>query len=228
LKDRQLDDGTAGPRRVVGVGAGGHARVVLDILRLAGRYEVVGLLDVDERRWGREMDGVAVLGDDTKLPELYRNGVVCAFNGIGSSADAGPRKRAFEMIAGLGFQMVEAIHPAAVVAPSASIGIGATIMANAVVNPGARLGANVIVNSGAIVEHDCVVGDHTHVSTGSRLGGGVHVGDECHVGIGASIRQGITIGRGSVVGAGAAVVTDVPDHVVVAGVPARVLRAVGV
>ena len=215
----------ASTKRVVGVGAGGHARVVLDILRSLGGHEVVGLVDVDEGLWGQELEGVPVVGDDTMLAKLYEDGVTHAFNGIGSAPDTGPRTRSFQMIAALGFQMVQAIHSKATIAPSVTLGAGIAVMANAVINPAARAGANVIVNTGAIVEHDCVLGDHTHIATGSRLGGGVSVGEGSHIGIGASVRQGISIGRNSVVGAGAAVVEDVPDGVVVAGVPAKVLRA---
>lgn len=211
-------------KRIVGIGAGGHSRVVIDILRLSGGFELAGLVDADRALWGAVVDGVRVVGDDRELPLLRRQGVSHAFNGIGSTADAGPRMRAFEQVSALGFEFVRAIHPDATVAATSSLGEGVVVMAGAGINPGARIGANVIVNTGAIVEHDCVVGDHSHIATGSRLGGGVRVGDCSHIGIGASIRQGVSVGDNAVVGAGAAVVEDVADGVVVVGVPARVVR----
>jgi UDP-perosamine 4-acetyltransferase len=210
--------------RVVGIGAGGHARVLLDMIRAIGAWEIVGLLDMDERLWGRDVDGVTVIGGDSRLAELYQSGVTHAFIGIGSSGESGPRKRAFNLVTGLGFRVVQILHPSAAVSPAATLGPGAAVMASAVVNTGSRIGVNVIINTGAIVEHDCVVDDHAHIATGSRLGGGVHVGEGSHIGIGASIRQRISIGRGSIVGAGAVVVEDVPDGMVVVGVPARPLR----
>jgi sugar O-acyltransferase (sialic acid O-acetyltransferase NeuD family) len=215
-------------KQIVGVGAGRHSRVVIDILRLAGDFEVVGLVDANQKLWGTHVDGVRVLGDDDMLSDLHREGVIHAFNGIGSVGNSESRKRVFEFVSGVGFEFPKAIHPSAVIAASSSIGAGATVMANATVNPGAVIGSNVIVNTGAIVEHDCVVGDHAHVAVGSQLGGGVRVGEGSHIGIGASVRQGIVIGRNAVIGAGAAVVDDVPDDVVVVGVPAKVLRKVGV
>lgn len=212
--------------RVIGLGAGGHAKVVIEILRLAGQYELVGLLDADPARQGESVEGVPVIGDDSQLGSLYEEGVRYAFIGLGSAGDLAPRRRLYEKVRSLGFEVVRAIHPKAVIAASAQLGQGATVMAGAIINPAARLGDNVIVNTGAIVEHDCVLEDHVHLATGARLAGKVHVGQGSHIGIGASVRQGIHIGRESVVGAGTVVVDDVPERVVVVGAPAKILRKV--
>lgn len=211
--------------RVVGVGAGGHARVVIEILRLMGGYELTGLLDRKQQLWHTEVLGVRVLGDDSLLAELYNQGVHHAFIGLGTVGDTRPRRWLYEMTRQQGFRIVQAIHPHAVIAPSVEIGDGPTIMAGAVISAAARLGDNVIVNTGAIVEHDCIVGDHVHIATGAQLASTVHVGEGAHIGLGASIRQCIRIGRNAIVGAGAVVVDDVPDDVVIVGVPARILRA---
>jgi UDP-perosamine 4-acetyltransferase len=214
------------PVRVIGLGAGGHAKVVLETLAAAGGYEVVGLLDPDPALNGSTVHGVPVLGDDELLGAQYDAGVSHAFIGLGGSSDTTPRRRLYELARSRGFDVVSAVHPLAVVSRSARIGAGATVFAAAVVNADALLGEDVIVNTGAIVEHDCRLGDHVHVASGARLASGVVVGDGAHVGLGASVIQGVRIGEGSVVGAGAVVVRDVEPGVVVAGVPARVLRAV--
>jgi UDP-perosamine 4-acetyltransferase len=212
--------------RVVGIGAGGHARVVIEILCLSRGYELTGLLDPRRELWGDRVLGVPVLGNDDLLPGLYAQGVHHAFIGLGGTGDTRPRRRLYELARGLGFEIVAALHPQAVISPSAKLGHGPTVMAGAIINASARLGDNVIVNTGAIVEHDCVIGNHVHIATGAKLAGGVTVADGAHIGIGATIRQGIRIGQGALVGAGAVVVEDVPDGVVVAGVPARVIRRV--
>ena len=214
--------------RVVGLGAGGHAKVVVEILKLMGVHELAGLLDSNRGLWGTEVQGVPVLGDDGLLPGLHSQDVSHCFIGVGGVGGTGPRKRLYEMAGQTGFQMVDAIHPSAVVSPSAVLGHGLTVMAGAVINAGAQLGDNVIVNTGAIVEHDCVIGDHVHVATGARLASTVQVAEGAHIGLGASVRQCVHIGRSSVVGAGAVVVEDVPDNVVVVGVPARILKRVEV
>jgi UDP-perosamine 4-acetyltransferase len=211
--------------KVVGIGAGGHARVVLEILLAADGWELVGLTDPRPELRGAELLGVPVLGDDSLLPSLLDDGVRDAFLGLAGARDTTARRRVCEHVLGLGFRLVDAVHPSATVSPHADLGSGVTILAAAVVNAGARIGDHAIVNTAAVVEHDCVVGDHVHVATGAVLAGGVKVGEGAHVGAGATVRQGIRIGAGAVVALGAAVVSDVPPGAVVAGVPARPLEA---
>ena len=212
--------------RLVGLGAGGHAKVVLETLAASRACVVVGLLDPRRELWGTTVHGVTVLGDDDLLGRQYDDGVTHAFIGLGGVGDTRPRKRLYELLRSAGFDVVDAVHPSAVVSPSAAVGAGVTILAGAVVNADARLGEDVTVNTGAIVEHDCRLGDHVHVATGAHLASGVEVGDGAHVGVGATVIQGVAIGAGSLVGAGAVVVRDVAAGVVVAGVPARVVRQV--
>jgi sugar O-acyltransferase (sialic acid O-acetyltransferase NeuD family) len=212
--------------RVLGVGAGGHAKVVLEILAASGGYEVVGLLDKRPELAGATVLGVPVLGDDELLERQYHGGVRHAFIGLGGAADTRPRRRLYELVRSVGFEIVDAVHPAAVVSPSARLGAGVTIAATAVVGPDAELGDDVLVNTGATVDHDCRIGSHAHVAIGARLASGVRVGDGVHVGAGATVLQGVELGDGAVVGAGAVVREDVEPGVVAVGVPARVLRRV--
>jgi sugar O-acyltransferase (sialic acid O-acetyltransferase NeuD family) len=206
-------------RRVVGLGAGGHARVVIEILLAAGGTEVVGLLDPVSP--SPDVRGVPVLGGDDLLTELDVDG---AFVGVGSVGDASLRRRLYELIVASGVPPVDAVHPSAVVSPSVQSGRGLTLMALAVVSADARIGHNVVVNTSATIEHDCVLADHVYVASGAQLGAGVRVGEGAHVGLGASVNQGLRVGERAIVGSGAVVVRDVPDDVVVAGVPARLLR----
>lgn len=216
----------APPVPVVGLGAGGHAKVVIEILRAVGGYELIGLLDPRQELWGSNLLGVPVLGDDALLSDQYDTGMRHAFIGLGSGQDTRPRQRLYEHAVAAGFTVVTAVHPGASVSSSVVAGRGLTVMAGAVINADCRLGDNVVVNSGAVVEHDCVLGAHVHVASGARLAGGVDLGAGAHVGLGASVNQRIRIGAGAVVGSGAVVVRDVDPGVVVVGVPARVLRSV--
>jgi UDP-perosamine 4-acetyltransferase len=206
---------------VVGFGAGGHAKVVIEVLRSLAEYKIVGLLETRRELWGTKVLGVEVLGDDSLIVELKQRGIDHAFIGVGTVGDAQPRRQLYEKVTGAGFKVVAAIHAKAIVSSSATIGHGPTIMAGAIVNANAVIGDNVIVNTGAIVEHDCLIGDHTHIATGARLAGGVHVGSGSHIGIGAVVRQEIRIGERAIVGAGAVVVRDVPQGTTVIGVPAQ-------
>lgn len=212
--------------KVVGFGSGGHAKVVLEILRNNPEYLFPALLDSNAEVWGKNLGGVPILGGDDLLDKLRAEGIHHAFIGVGSVGNSARRQKLYELALSHGFQVVSAIHPQAVISTSARIGAGVAIMAGAIINADAQIGDNVIINTGAIVEHDCSVGNHAHIATGALLAGEVAVGEGSHVGIGASVKQGVRIGRNAIVGAGAVVIKDVPDHVIVAGVPARFLKAV--
>src|SRR5439155_15237390 len=168
--------------RAIGIGAGGHAKVLLEALQLRGEVEVVGLLDSDHRLHGTTILGVRVLGGDEMLDKIHRDGVDHAFIGLGGTGDNEPRKRVFEVARKSGFQLLNVIHPSAVLSPNASLGVGSSLCPASVVGAGAKIGDDVIVNSGAVVEHDCVVGDHAHIASGAVLAGGVIVGEGAHVG----------------------------------------------
>ncbi len=208
--------------RVIGLGAGGHAKVLIDILRRGGLYTVIGLLD--PARAGQELMGVPVRGGDDLLPSLRAGGIRYAFIGVGGVGDNTLRTALYHKVLEAGFEVVQAIHPAAIIAPSVRLGQGVAIMAGAIVNSDARLGENVIVNTGAIVEHDCEIGAHAHISPGAVLSGDVRVGAGAHVGAGATVRQNLAIGTQAVIGAGAAVIADIPDFAVAVGVPAKVKK----
>jgi sugar O-acyltransferase (sialic acid O-acetyltransferase NeuD family) len=207
---------------VIGLGAGGHARVILDILRLSGQFDVVGLLSPDINGKNTRVDGVPIIGDDSHLPSL-RLEVRHAFMGIGSVRASKKRQEVYARVTRLGFEFVTAIHPGATVAASAALGKGVVIMAGAIVNPGTLIGDNAILNTGSIVDHDCHVSDHVHIAPCACLAGSVSVGRNSHIGMGAIVLQGITIGEESTVGAGAVVIEDVPAGSTVTGIPARIL-----
>jgi UDP-perosamine 4-acetyltransferase len=209
---------------LVGLGAGGHCKVVIEILNLLGQYEIFGLLDRDPELAGKTIQGVKILGDDSLLHQLAEQGIKSFFVGLGSAGDAKPRKTLFEKASEFNLDPVEVIHPRSVISASAHMGRGTQVMANAVINPSAIMGINNIINTGAIVEHDCILGDHVHVATGARLASSVKVGDMAHIGAGATVRQLINIGEEAVVGAGAVVVKDVPAGHTVIGNPAKRLK----
>lgn len=202
--------------QVVVLGAGGHARVCLDLLLQSTELEVVGCLGTpDDRPLQRP-----VLGDDDTLPALADSGVTHAFVAVG---DNSLRAALTARVRELGLGVVNAVSRHAWLAPTAHLGQGVAVMAGAVLNSYARLDDGAILNTGASVDHDCRIGKFAHLAPGVHLAGDCTVGTGALLGVGAVARPGINIGAWAVVGAGAVLVADVGERTTVAGNPARVL-----
>lgn len=215
------------PTMTVILGAGGHARVLIDCLLRDAAVRVHAVLDPDHALHGTTCLGVPVRGDDDCLDALIGEGVSHFVVGVGGVGDTGPRQRLFELGLSRRLQPLTVAHPTSECSEWAVIGPGSQLLVGSIVNAGAVLGANVIVNSGAIVEHDCRLGDHVHVATGATLSGNVSVGDLAHIGAGSVVRQSISVGARAVVGAGAVVVKDVAPGQTVIGNPARAMARRG-
>lgn len=202
------------------VGAGGHGRVILDLILESRGMEPAGFFD--QRTGGEGPLGWPILGNETSLvenwPGLRLDGVVVA---IGENRT---RRRIFEKLSAKGIPLVSVIHRRAQVSRFAQIGAGTVICAGAVVGPGAVIGDNCIINTGASVDHDCRVKNHAHLCPGSVLAGTVTVGEEAMLGTGTVVIPGITIGNRTITGAGSVIIRDLPDNLLVAGVPARLIR----
>ncbi len=211
-----------GTRRLLIVGASGHARGGADIARRTGGFGIAGVCN---RSGTGEVGGIPVIARDIDVPALWRiRAFDLAFIAIGDNWD---RAHAVEIITRdepeIGFATL--IHPRAIVADPASVGEGTVVMAGAVVNPGAAIGRHAVLNTNCSVDHDCQIGDFASVSPGAALGGNVKLGYCSFVGIGAAVNQGISMGDHTVVGAGAVVVRDLGDRLVAVGVPARQVRS---
>jgi UDP-perosamine 4-acetyltransferase len=206
---------------VVVLGAGGHAKVVIELIRAEGGYDVVALLDADTTP--RQVLGVPVVGDDAALERLRGEGIAHAFVALGGNA---LRVKVAAAARKLGYELINAVSPSAVISPTARLGAGVAVMAGAVVNAESRLDDLAILNTRASVDHDCVLGEACHVAPGSALAGGVTVGREAFLGAGTVVIPGIRIGEGAVIGAGACIVKDIPPRVLALGTPARVVRSI--
>lgn len=207
--------------KIVVYGAGGHAKVVLDVLEKVGTCAIVGLLDDSAELAGDTRSGYRVLGGRAHFRELIQDGVRGMVVALG---DNFRRREVFDAARASGFELVAAIHPSALLGSRVKIGAGSLLVAGVVVNVDAEIGDNVIVNTSASVDHDCRIGAHAHLSPGVRLAGRVTVGEFTHIGIGAVVLPNLTIGKRCIVGAGSVVREDVPDGMVVAGNPAKIIK----
>jgi sugar O-acyltransferase (sialic acid O-acetyltransferase NeuD family) len=214
---------SAPKKRLFVYGAGGHAKVVAEILRLNGN-EVVGFIDnLDSRRKGEAFYGSVLLGGDEALSELLSQGVRCCVVGFG---DNRKRLETAKRLSDIGFSFASAVHPNAVCAADVVIGDGTVIASGAVIGPSSSVGRHAIVNTQASIDHDCIVSDGAHLGPGVVVTGAVEVGECAWIGAGAVVADHKRIGENAIVGAGAVVVRDIPEAMVAVGVPARVVRPV--
>lgn len=196
------------------IGAGGHAKVVIDALRLVYGTPSINLYDDAQHKQGAILLGIRV---ETPVPASFEllGDIHIA---IGNN---NVRQALGNILILAGNNFIGVIHPKAVVSPYAVLGKGNFIAAGAIVAADANLGDGVIVNHQAVVDHDCVIGSWVHIAPGAVLGGGVRVGYGTLIGAGAVILPGVKIGANVAVGAGAVVTKDVIDNVTVVGIPAR-------
>lgn len=209
--------------KVIIIGAGGQARVVYEILSLDRRVEIVAFIDNVFHGADEKIMGLPVLGDHSVISRLMKNGVKGAIIAIG---DNKIRAERFAECSEMGLELINAIAPTAHIAHSARIGKGVVLGTGATITTGAHIGNNVIINTGAIVEHEGNIEDHVHIGPGTVLAGRVTVKKRAFIGIGSVVKEYITIGENVTVGAGSVVLEDVPDNVVVAGSPARLLHSI--
>lgn len=207
--------------QIVIIGAGGHGKVVLDILRAAGEYEPAGFVDSSPGRAGGTIGGLPIFGPANVLPKLWQRNIRAAIVAIG---DSRARQQYAAVLREHRFELINAIHPTASISPTATLGRNVVVAAQAAICTDARIGDSVILNTASVVDHECEIGDGAHICPGAHLAGRVRVGQAAWVGLGANVIQCLSIGEHSIVGAGAVVIRDVPAHATVVGVPARVIR----
>jgi sugar O-acyltransferase (sialic acid O-acetyltransferase NeuD family) len=202
--------------RLLVVGAGGHAKVVIDAAEAAG-FTIAGVIGAPGD--APELLGHRVSPDGTQA--ISADGFIIA---IGDNA---VRARRFAEFAASGLAPVTVAHPSAVVGRDVAIGGGSFLAAGVIVNAGTRIGADTILNTACSVDHDCSIGEHSHVGPQVALCGAVNVGEGALLGVGSCASPGVSVGEWSIVGAGAAVVDDLPANTVCVGVPARPIRTSG-
>lgn len=200
-----------GGAEIVIWGAGGHARVIIDLIRESHRdLRIIGALD-DGTSPPEAVLGVPVIGSSTRLPELRDRGLNLAALGIGAVTRNAVRRDLHRTLTEHGYRVPAMVHTRASVEPSARIAEGAQVFAGAIVGSNVDVGVNAIVNSGVVVSHDCRIADHVHLTPGAIVAGNVAVGEASVVGMGVTVYLGVTIGAGCTISNGVHVLRDVPD-----------------
>jgi UDP-perosamine 4-acetyltransferase len=194
---------------VIVLGAGGHARVLIDAL-LLDSVQILGM--TDENPQSQPFLGVPFLGNDTVVEQHSSNDILLV-NGIGSVSQPYLRQKIFQKFKSMDFCFRSVIHHSSVIAGDVKLGEGVQVMAGAVVQCGCKIGDNTIVNTCASMDHDCQIGSHVHLSPGVILSGNVFIEELGHIGTGAKIIQSVQVGARSFVKAGTVVTSNIEASV---------------
>ncbi len=208
--------------KLVVIGGGEHARVVLEAARSRpDLWDITGFVDVNPNPETERRLGVLRLGGDVEGRNLSAGGSVQFVLGLAGLGAQGARMALVKTYDEAGAHWATIVHANAWVSPTAHLGEGVFVSAGAVVNTGARVERHAVINTSAVVEHDVVVEAFAHLAPGAVIGGGARIGSHAYVGLGARVRDHVAIGEGATIGMGAVVVGPVPPNVVVIGNPAK-------
>lgn len=207
--------------KIIVIGGGGHAKVLISVIRKSLQFELAGYSDLNDQG---EILGVQYLGNDDKLIEIFSKGIVNAAVGIGQINVTQKRFNVVKNMKDIGLSFPPIISKDAIVNEDVRIGEGTQIFDGAVINGGTRIGKFSIVNTNATVEHDCKIGNFCHVATNAVLCGGAEVDDFSMIGSNAVIVQYKKITSNCMVGAGAVVTKDILKEGVFVGNPTRKLK----
>jgi sugar O-acyltransferase (sialic acid O-acetyltransferase NeuD family) len=206
------------PQPLLILGTTPYALVFADAFSGLPQYQVAGLVEnLDRQRCGQKHGDQPVYWVDDIAPLRDTHAVICCLSTT-------HRDRYIQHVKQLGFPFATLIHPTATVSKKSTIAEGTSLNIGCIVAGFTRIGRYVQINRGVTIGHHTIIDDYVTVQPGVNLAGNCHVGPQTYIGIGATVVDGIRIGAHSVIGAGSVVTSDVPDHVLVVGVPAKVVK----
>ena len=200
------------PKDVVIIGAGGHAKVIADIILCSGD-NIVGFLDDNKYKQGRTIyKDHKVIGKISDVKKYEENYFIIAI---------GDNYRRSDIAEKLDLKYYTAIHPKAIIADTVKIGEGTAIMAGVVINPDTKIGKHCIINTACSIDHDNTIQDFVHISPGAHLAGTVFIEEYTWVCAGVTVANNVSISSDVIVGAGATVLKNITMAGTYVGTPAR-------
>ena len=202
-------------------GAGGHAKVIVDLIESSNKYNLVGIIDESLKK-GESFCSYPVLGCDQSLHDIINDNKI--YGGIVALGDNYLRRQVVNRILSVMplFNFVNIIHPSSIISKSVQMGLGNVIMPGVVINTDSVIGNHTIINTVVSIDHDSYIGNFAGLGPRVTLAGSVSIGEQGFLGVGASVAPNCTVGSFSTIGAGAVVLDDVPDHVCCYGIPAKI------
>lgn len=197
-------------KKLLIIGAGGHAESSIDVIESNETFEIIGLIG-HPQELGRKISGYEVIGNDSDLWK-FRQEVENVFIAVGQIKSTIKRRELFNKAEIHQFKFPTIISSRATVSKNSNIGQGSIIHHNVLINAGANIGQECIINSGSIIEHGCNVGNFVHISTGVILNGNSQIGNDTFIGSGTIIKQNVKIGENCLIDMSSVVYQDLATN----------------
>ena len=214
-------------KKIAILGTGDNSIDILDTINDVNRpeqstvYECVGFLDDNASLWGKELQGVKVLGP---LQIAHELGDCYFVNGIGAPSNFWKKEIIISRTGVSPDRFETIIHPSASVSTMARLGRGVVVFQHVVITSNVTIGHHVIILPNTVISHDDVIGDYTCIAGGVCISGQVKIGQSCYLGTNSTIIGNAEIGDRCLIGMGSCVLRNIPPNSVVVGNPARFLR----
>lgn len=202
-------------KKLVILGASGHAKSIIDSIEQNAEYIIAGVVNVENT--SQKFESYNILGDDSRLQSLFDSGIKHAIIAIGYMGKSTIREELYKRLKEIGYSLPVIIDKSAIISEDVVIGEGSFVGKGAIINRDVSIGKMSIINSGSIVEHEDIIGEFTHIAVGAVLCGGVKIGNRVLIGANATIIQEIQVDDDVIVGAGTTVTSNIEKNKVVIG-----------
>jgi len=195
------------------VGAGGHARSLLNLAELSG-LKITGIYE-NNFTDGEQVNHCNITGT---LSDIKKDDIL-----ILAIGDNVKREYIFQKHRA---QIYEdgLIHPSALLEARVTMGCSNQVFAEVYLNSNVETGENNIINTKSVLEHEVVIGSHNHISVGAVVCGRTKIGDRCFIGAGAIVIDKLSICDDVIIGAGSVVINDIDTAGTYVGNPARKIK----
>ena len=209
--------------KIVIIGGGGHAKVLISIIKKINAYEIIGYCDIKNNG---NILGIKYIGNDNGLEKIISKYPKCsAIIGIGKTNTKNDiRKNVFDNLTKLGFNIQTIISPDSLVNEETKIDKGTVVFDSVTINSGTIIGYNCIINTGAVIEHDCIIGNNVFIGPNATINGKVTIESNSFIGSNSTIIQNVSICSNSLVGAGSVVINSIYKPGVYVGNPVRKIK----
>ena len=212
-------------KKIIIFGCGGHAKIVLDCIKLGKNYTPIGF--IDNQNYNLKLSKrIKYLGTIKNFNKIIKGHDLKQLFGVVAIGSNFMRRKIVNEVNKLNkkFKWTNVIHPSIVISNSAKIGLGNMILAGSIICSDTVIKDHVSINTGTYIDHDNIFSDFSSTGPAVATGGNVNLGKLSFLGIGTTVRHNITIGENTVVGGQSFVCDNCESNSLYYGVPAKKIK----